>query len=319
MKKYYDCSINHISNKIHTKSNLGPKENDIMRDLHKYSNLYGFERVFDYKDADIIITNTFYPDQILDWSIKNNIPRIKRMDGVYYNENKHKNDLLNKAALQSDHVIFISEYSKNMLYNLYNFLPENNTVILNNADDSIFYKNRNKISDNFTWTTSSTNWDRKDKRLNELIKLSDLMNDDDIINIIGRCDIDLPKRFIKHDYIDNLDDVSKILNTSDVFLSLFFRDAGSKITCQAVQCELPILYTNSGGLSEIVGDNGLMINDYEEYNYLDNVPDLNMDEVYTKYKWIKRNVNCINNNYFKKTTYQTTISNYFDILKKESN
>lgn len=314
MKKYYDCSINNTSEKLHTKSNLGPKENDIMRDLHKYSSLYGFERVFDYKNADVIITNTIYPNDILEYSIQNNIPRIKRMDGIYYNENKHKNDLLNKAALQSDHVIFISEYSKNMLYNLYDFLPENHNVILNNADDSIFYKKRNKISDCFTWATSSTNWDRKDKRLSELIKLSELMDDDDIINIIGKCDIDLPKKFIKHNYIDDLDYVSRILNISDAFISLFFRDTGSKITCQAVQCELPILFVNSGGLPEIVEENGLMINDYNEHDFLYGVPDLDMDEVYTKYKWIKRNVNCINNNYFKRTTYQTTISKYFDIM-----
>ena len=316
MKKYYDCSINQVSNDLHTKSNLGPKENDIMRDLYKYSNLYGFERVFDYKDADVIITNTIYPEQILEWSTQNNIPRIKRMDGIYYNENKYKNDLLNKAANQSDYVIFISEYSKNMLYSLYGFLPENYTVILNNADDSIFYKNRNKINDNFIWTTSSTNWERKDKRLNDLIKLSEMMEDNDVINIIGSCDVDLPERFIKHNYIDNLEEVSKILNTSDVFLSLFFRDTGSKITCQAIKCELPVLFVNSGGLSEIVEENGLMINDYDKYDFLDNVPDLDMNDVYDKYKWIKKNINYIKNNYKKRESYQETLLKYFEIINK---
>jgi len=141
IKKYYDCSINSLSNKLHNNNSYGPIENDIMRDLTKYAHLYNFERVYDYKESDIIVTNTTYPIDILEWADKKDIALVKRMDGIYWqNELKYKNCMLNRAALESDMVIFISKFSKDSLKKLYGYSPLNYKVILNNVDDKVFYK-----------------------------------------------------------------------------------------------------------------------------------------------------------------------------------
>lgn len=315
-KKYFDCSINVYSNRIHGKNSYGPIENDIMRDLSKYSNLYGFERIYEYDKADIIITNTIYPNNILEWSKSNNISLIKRMDGIYWqNELKYKNILLNNAAIQSDMVIFISEYSKNTLHSLYDIQLKNSTVILNNIDDITYHK-RNKKNENFTFVSSATNWLRDGKRLNSIIELSKILDKNDIIKLIGHCDIELPNNIIKCGYIDNDDDMSNIIGTSDAFISLFFRDAGSKVTCQGVQCGLPILHTSSGGLMELVDkQNGVMITDYNDMNFLDETPNLNIDIINDGYKKFKISYSDILYNYQKNISYQETISNYFNILK----
>ena len=314
-KKFYDCSVNELSDLLHNKSSLGPIENDIMFDLGKYANYYGWERVYDYKKADLIITNGFYTSDILEWTRKYSIPKVKRMDGIYFlYKYISKNELLNSAAKQSDYVIFISQYSYDSLLNLYNFTPDNYSVILNNVDDTIFYPG-NKVNENFTMVTSATNWIREEKRLSDLIELSKLLDKGDIIKLIGQCDIDLSKNIIKIGYVEDKNKMNEIINSSDVFLSLFYKDAGSKVTCQSAQCNVPILYSNTGGLPEIVKNNGIEINDNKEIKFVDNIPTLNIDELYNKYKLIKNIYKDIKHNYVKSEKYKDTLSKYFDVFR----
>ena len=315
MKKFYDCSINELSNSLHDKESLGPLENDMMRDLAKYANRYGWERVNDYQKADLIITNGFYTDEILEWSEKHSIARIKRMDGVYWQtDKKDKNEIYNRAAIQSNHVIFISHYSLESLKKLYCFTPKKYDVILNNVDDTIFYPIKHK-NDIFTFVTSATNWAREEKRLNCLINFANIAAKDDIINLIGKCDIELPKNIIKHGYIEDQHKMNHIIANSDAFLSLFFRDAGSKVTCQGVACNLPILYSSTGGIKEIVKCNGIMINDYNKINFSDITPEISIFELLKKYKIFREHYNNLSNNCKKREeTYQETLSKYFDIF-----
>lgn len=315
-KKFYDCSINEYSNRIHNKESYGPIENDIMRDLNKFAHLYDFKRVNNYQDADIIITNTLYPDDILRWSIEHNIPKIKRMDGIYWqNSLKYKNEPLNNAALQSDMVIFISKYSRLSLRKLYNLNLKKDCVILNNVDDKVFYK-RNNNNEKFTLVSSSTNWNRDGKRLNSIIELSRVIDKNDIIKLIGHCDTELPSNIIKCGYIDNDIEMSNIIGTSDAFVSLFFRDAGSKVTCQAVQCGLPVLHVSSGGLMELVEClNGTVINDYNDIDFLDSAPNLDKDDLNFGYKDLKTYYKDIIEIYEKRVSYQETLSKYFDVMK----
>ena len=214
--KFFDCSINDYSNKTHNNISLGPKENDIMADLNRYSNFFDFKRTYDFHEADVIITNTTYPEDILEWSEIHSIPKIKRMDGIYWQDNlKHKNEALNQAALQSDKVIFISKYSKNTLKELYD-IEVNNEVILNDVDDRIFYPRK---KEGFRLVSSCSNWDREGKRLNELIEFSKHITEE--IHLIGKCDRELPGNFIKHGYLDNQYEMAKIISESNIFISLF--------------------------------------------------------------------------------------------------
>lgn len=316
MINYYDCSINEISQKLHNINSYGPKENDIMYDLGIYANKFGFNRVYDYKLADIIITNTYYTEEILEWSNINKIPRIKRMDGIYWNNNLlYKNELHIKAAKISDHVIFISEYSRKSLKDLYNIYFDNSSVILNNSESHIIKKSYD-LSDSFRWVSVCSNWNREDKRLNEIVKLAKVFNND-IFTLIGVCDIDrLPNNIIKVGYIEDRKRIQEIIIQNDAFISLFFRDAGSKVTCQAVQCQIPILYTNSGGLPELVNKNGVIVDDYTNINILEKTPKLNTESLIISANNLKSNYNKFILNYNKRENYIETIREYFNIAIK---
>ena len=308
--KYFDCSINTASNKEHNTISLGPIENDIMKDLNQYSILFSFTRTYNYEEADIIITNTSYPNEILEWSEKHSIPKIKRMDGIYWqNDLIYKNGILNDAALQSDHVIFISEYSKDTLKELYG-IELNSSVILNNVDDTVFFP---REKEEFRLVSSCTNWERDGKRIYELIKLAE--NIDEEIHLIGKCDIDLPKNMIKHGYINDQQEMSRIISRSSVFISLFFRDAGSKVTCQAIKCGLPVLYTTSGGLKELIGGNGVFVSDEVCMDFRNSSPSLNITDVVSKYKELKENYTFYIKNFKEREPYYRTIENYFNIMK----
>lgn len=306
MVKYYDCSINESSNRLHKRSNMGPKENDIMRDLSIYASNFGFKRVYNYEESNIIITNTIYPDDILNWSIENNIPKVKRMDGIYWkNDMKYKNDQLNLAAQQSDMVIFISEYSKRALQILYNYTPNNNCVILNDVDESIFYP-INKCREKFTSISSCTNWNRSEKRLESIINLA-VKNPHDDFLLIGLCEQETPSNIQKIGYIDEQSKMSEIISSVDVFIAPFYRDAAPKVVSQAIKCGVPVLYSSSGGINELVGENGIKVLDNESISFDDVVPDLDMSHGYTQIKNLKiSNINV--------DIYLETIEKYFNVF-----
>ena len=317
MKKYYDCSINKISNSLHNIKSLGPIENDIMSDLNKYSKDFNWQRVYDYEKADILVTNSIYPDYILEFCEKHSIPKVKRMDGIYWqNSLKYKNDINIEAASLSDHVIFISEYSEISYSKLYKNVIKERSVILNNADDNIFYPMNINNNNNFKMASSASNWCREGKRLRSIIDLSKLIDKNDIINLIGQCDFNLPKNIVKIGYLESKDIVNTIINQSDVFLALFFRDAGSKVTRQAMNCNIPTLYSSTGGLKEIVKNKGLMINDYNEIDFLDESVDININELYNKYKEIKTIYKDIKSYKVDRCSYKETLNEYFKTFNK---
>ena len=307
--RIFDCSISSESNKLHDSNSLGPPQNDIMSDLRKYSELYGVEFVDDYKQSDVIITNTVYPDYILKYSDMNKIPRVKRMDGICsfsMNDLKHRNEPLNTAALQSDKVIFISEYSRNSYHELYGGELKNECVVLNNVDDDVF-KPLNKEKGDFLLCSSATNWSRKDKRFQSIIDLALRISDNMIL--IGQCDFALPSNILSVGYISDYERINNILNMCSVFVSPFFRCAGSKVTLQAMKVGLPILYPSSGGLPELVGDGGVMITDHNDIDFLDKVPELDTAHVLDRYHYLKNNYNSYKSNL---PRYQETIKKYFD-------
>jgi len=283
---------------------FGPKENDVIRLLKEYSR--EFNSKFVNSMGDIIITNDIFPSYVKDIDM----PKIKRMDGIYWhNDYKYKNDSLNESAQIADHVIFISEYSKRALKTLYPDIKiKSSSVILNSADNRIFRptKQRNRVIHNVI--ACCTNWNRKEKRFDDLMQLAKLIPE--TMYLIGECDFEVPPNVVKLGYIDNYDEINEHLNKCDMFINLSYRDAAPKVVCQASAVGLPILYADSGGVSEIV-DRGVPITDEKGIFFDDEVPSLDPADMLRSYNLLKQNYNnylgrvrvnhlAMINNYYKK-------------------
>ncbi len=307
MIRIFDCSNSPESE--HGRD-YGPKENDIIKSLKEFART--FDSKFVNSMADVLITNDIFPSEVKDIDM----PKIKRMDGIYWhNEQKHKNDQLNLAAELSDHVIFISEYSRKALTTLYpDIRIKSSSVILNTADNRIFKPLKQKSGVMSNVVANCTNWNRKEKRFNSLMQLARLIPD--TLYLIGECDMEVPPNVVKLGFKSDYYEINEILNTSDAFINLSYRDAAPKVVCQAVAAGLPILYADSGGLSEIV-DKGVPIPDEKEIYFSDEVPDLDPVDMLKAYNELKKNYNSYLGNV--KTSHLAMITNYYKIITQYGN
>jgi diguanylate cyclase (GGDEF)-like protein len=318
MIKIYDCSINSYAPK-HRADSLGSKENDIMLDLKKYQSKLSVMFVPDYKKADRVITNTTYTPAILKYAAKNNIPLIKRMDGVFWRRDLiERNIKLNEAARQSDAVIFISKFSKDSFAALYPSITlKREYVILNNVNEKIFNKKTTQKNRFFTWGASATNWSRDEKRPNEILRFADFVGSyNEKILLIGKSNIKHPS-IINAGYFTDYNKLSKAINSVDAWVNFSYRDAAPKTVLQAIRCGKPVLYADSGGVSELVGNFGIPIPDNRGMTFETDNFKLNLDDIidsYHKFKEVYRNLSHTN----EQKKYIDTLREYVDVFESAS-
>jgi len=283
MIKIYDDTFN-LNAPPHRNHSMGRVENDIMSDLKKYSVQFDCMFTSSLNNADIAITNSSFSDEVLNSAII----KVKRMDGIYWREDEvGRNEQLNIAAVNADLVIFISEFSKRSFHTLYPELKlKSECVVLNNVDNNVFYPIEREKNKDFIWVASCSNWIREEKRFYEIIKFAKfIQNWNEKIYLIGKCDFNILSNMIKIGYVENYQKMNSILNLADGFVNFSYRDAGCKCVCQAVNCGLPVLYANSGGLPELVKDFGVAVEDEKEIFFSTKSPELSdFTKSYEEYK-----------------------------------
>ncbi len=272
--KIFDCSNSEAS--LRGKARLyGPKENDILRYLKQYASEFGHLFVQYPDEADVIFTNDIFPEPFPGKR------KVKRMDGVFSRADLvHRNDALNQAAREADEVIFISEYSKESYFNLYD--PERNsiksfTVIPNEVDPAVFYPGITHSETPREMIAVASDWSRPEKRLEDLLVLARIAPETNFILVGKFPDIKYPKyptnniRF--KGYIDTPEKLADTLRMADGMVSLFYKDAYPKTMVQAKYCGLPVFYTASGGQVQM-NVTGIPVTDTVEYSFDNSVPRL---------------------------------------------
>lgn len=307
MIKIFDCS-NSCERPQH-RGGLGPFTNEVVHYLKTYADYYCCKFVDDLNKADVLFTNDVFPK-----SIQNvDLPKVKRMDGVFFQKDLLERNLsLNESALISNHVIFISRFSKDSFDNLYGFKLKDSSVILNQVSPGIYFPSQDVRQLN-TFISSATNWNREEKRLNSVIDFANLYPEFKI-KLIGLCSCSLPNNIEKLGYMDDPYAVAKELRSSDAMINFSYKDACPKTVLQGVYCKLPILFANSGGVSEIVYS-GVGIEDKKDFVFEETIPNL---KIYN----IKESGDIFINNYSKlreialtfENSFQEMLDRYFYIL-----
>ena len=174
---------------------------------------------------------------------------------------KYVNKNLIDANNFADHTVFISSWLKNILSKYKEF--ENSSIILNGANSKIFnYSNYDKILKNkikivtHHWST------HKNKGFEVYSYLDELLNDVECSNKIDFTFIgNLPKnfKFKNTRYIEpkNGSELADLIKTHDVYLTASINEPGGNHQNEGLNCGLPVLYLDSGCMSEYCKGYGL--------------------------------------------------------------
>lgn len=277
--KIYDCSNSTL--RPPNRGFGGPLSNDIVRYLKIYAKTFGCSFVKSVNESDVVFTNDVFTQE----AIRSGKPLIKRMDGVFSRTDLiPRNTLLNNAAEQANHVIFISNYSKNSFLAFYpDCQLKSLSVTLNMADPSEFTPTKQQSQN--IWISSATDWSRPEKRINAILNFSRIIPKSHKILVIGNYNITQPNDKIEFiGYAKKPQDINTIYQEGSYFFNPSYKDPAPKTVCQAIACNLPTLYANSGGTPEIVDNCGIGITEQDVFRVEDTVPSLDTDLMAIAYK-----------------------------------
>ena len=229
--------------------------------------------------CDIVDHNDEY-DCMLAFIEPRSMPRpgsrlIQRLDGIWFKpeEFEIKNRNIKKFYEKSDHVIFQSNFDKEMIE--HHWGPSRHSSVIHNGinldkveiTDLQIREIRNRFERIFV---SSASWHRQ-KRLKE--------NTDLFLKIAGSdekaCFIVMgrnPDHLVSHPRIFYTGEVDhdiclQIYRVSDWMIHLAWLDHCPNVVVEAISQGCPVICTNSGGTSEIVRDNGVIIPEIKDYKF----------------------------------------------------
>lgn len=208
-------------------------------------------------------------------------------------------------------VIFISGFSRNSLFKFYPDVKiKKHVTILNAVDPAEFHPLAIKKDANHIISVAN-NWGRPEKR-GEIfsilakayprLKFSLLGNKSYLPNVNS-----IP-------YCANYEQLNATLNSAAAFVYLGFNDPAPKTVCQALNCELPLFLTNSGGNVELAEHYASYIYDVvSEPVKHQLVPELNNEQVINAFDefWVKGNKNY---NFPATQKFETLLANYFKVM-----
>lgn len=268
MVRIYDCS--NSSERPRHRGFGGAKENGVVTLLKKYSESFDFQFVTDPSEAQLLFTNDVFPRALAELPLL----KVKRMDGIFWREqDKDRNESLNAAAVLADHVIFVSKYSRDSYHALYGQLLKAESVVLNWADSRVFYPDLNKEVPRKlkVLAAAATSWVREEKRLPALVALAEAIDSIKIL-MVGELLEPYPANMIPLGTL-NHPELASTLRLVDAFVNFSYKDPAPKTIAESTCSGLPILYADSGGVSEMVR-HGVAIEDPETFAFGTEVPSL---------------------------------------------
>ena len=281
--KIYDCS--NSDERPRNREYGGPVENAVVTMLKKYGHVHGVEFVDSPEKCDVLFTNDVYPEEVLE--LKK--PKVKRMDGIFWQEYlKDKNIPYNRAAEQSDYVIFISGFSRRSLFELYEIKLQQSTIITNWVDSEMFYPSKMEPIRNVyprRFVAIATSWKREEKRLRSTLAFAEhVLKKDQELFLVGNPSelvMNIPSNVTMLGYVDNPRNLAEILRSMDAAINLSYRDACPKVILEEISCGLPVIYTDSGGAHEVSGaaGAGVTIHDFYEMCFESQTPELEIGNV----------------------------------------
>ena len=257
---------------------------------------------------------------IIESYFKKIVPRIIRLDGIYFNidqDFKSLNKRIKETYISSDIAIFQSNFNKSLISKWFGE-HQNGHVILNGANTDLISKiQKADMSETFgnreVWSCASS-W-RPHKRLSENIRYFVEKSDSEAILLIAG------KGVTKEDfagfeslvnnrvfYLGHLswESLVSLYKTSTTFLHLSFLDHCPNVVVDAAACGCTIVCSSAGGTSEIHSNKKIVVEDINwDYSPIDlyNPPHLDFESTEVQ---------------FNKGVYDLSIASekYYNIMEK---
>ncbi len=219
-----------------------------------------------------ISSNYLLSDKTIKILKSNNFPIILNQNGVFYpawfKGNYQKMNLINKFLYHSaDYVFWQSEFCKKASDK---FLGQRrgSGEILYNAVNTDIFKPILKTNNNFNFLITGNISKNNNYRISSVLKaLIDVLKYEPKANLIIAGNIhdkkSLVLKALKLGIINNVkflgkfsqNDAPKIYQMADAYITLTYQDNCPTAVIEAMSCGLPILYSASGGIPEIVDKN----------------------------------------------------------------
>lgn len=249
--------------------------------LKKYLTNEGHDVVFGLNDEDIDIilftdprtgkgsTSLISAKDITNYK-KNNNKNVKVVQRINECDERKGTKKINKLYLKSssvsDHIVFVSEWLRTIYLNL--GMEKNKTsVILSGSDKSIFNsegKTTKPVNRKFKVLTHhwSSNWMKGFELYLELDKKLDEPTLRNKIEFTYLGNIDKKYKFKNTKVLSPLSgfELAAEIQEHDIYITGSLNEPSGNHHIEAAMCGLPILYVNSGGITEYCQDYGLEIN-----------------------------------------------------------
>lgn len=141
------------------------------------------------------------------------------------------------------------------------FLSTRDVRVINNGiNTSVFkyqpgnFKMNYGLQNNFLILGIAHSWDKR-KGLEDFIKMSDLLKEDEKIVLVGLSEKqtkNLPTKILGISKTESIQQLAEIYSESDVFVNFTYEDNFPTVNLEAMSCKLPVFTYNTGGSVESV-------------------------------------------------------------------
>ncbi len=252
----------------------GVRKGDIGGPLVKIKRLNKFfpEKKFFYNSV-YLVSNSPYLNSLSLRKLKSkNIPIILNQNGVFFPgwygaEWEKMNLIMSKAYLEADYVFWQSEFCKKSARKFLGLRKGPGEILYNAVDTSFFIPSFCNAERPFTFLIAGKINKHSAYRIDCCIEALRLLKDkgEDLnLNVAGVIDKNVLKKCLtKINKLDlkknvkflrsyNQKQAVKLYNDADCFVHMKHMDSCPNTVIEAMSCGLPILYSNSGGIPELV-------------------------------------------------------------------
>ena len=105
----------------------------------------------------------------------------------------------------------------------------------------------------------SANWNHGTPRYEDFMKLSHMLNDDEVLVLVGKADKEFENKSIKHiEFVSDTRELGQLYSCANVYVHCSIEDTFGKVVAEALACGIPAVVYDITGCAEIVDNNSGM-------------------------------------------------------------